>query len=179
MEIILSSWHWIKFLSSIDYFNMLLRMKGRWWRIKSNRYWFFLREPKGFTQVHDRRIKPEGFSPGVSLAFGQFNSLLCGRPPKDKMCSISGPWPPNAHSTHQPSMWPPRLHFKCQLEGASVPCRDEMITILPLLKPHSEKNVRGKISTFLSEAKFLTNPLDWPNTRSSSGCCVRKAEGYM
>lgn len=109
------------------------------------------------------------------------SSILCcvGGPPKDKMCSISGPWPPSARSTHQPTMWPPRLHFKCHLEGGSISCRDEMITILPLLKPHSEKNVRGKISTFLSEAKFLTNPLDWPNTLNSSGCCVRKVEGYV
>lgn len=156
-------------------------MKGRWWRIKSNRHWTFLREPRGFTQVHDRGIKAEGFSAwGVTGIWTAQFFIVWKAPPKDKMCSISGPWPPNAHGIHQPLMWPLHLHFECQLEGGSIPCREEMIIILPLLKPLSEKNFWGKISTLLSEAKFLTNYLtDLMDGALPAAAWVRQAEGYV
>lgn len=101
---------------------------------------------------------------GVLLAFGQLNSSWCGRPPKVRVCNISGLWPPGAHRIHQSTMWPPHLHFQIPTRGMVLAMWwDEMVTILPLLKPLYKKNFRGKISMFLSKAKFLTNLLAWPS----------------
>lgn len=116
---------------------------------------------KHWIHVHYTGIKTEGFFTWVITGIWAAQFFVVWEAPQRQ--EIQHLWPQITKCPQHP--WVNNVTFpptfpNARQRGGSIPCGDKMITILPVLRPHCKKNSRGKITTFLSGAKFLINLLD-------------------